>query len=76
MKKLFVLFAAAMLTASASAQGTAVTSSKFGDNWYAGINAGIATYPKEKFGDDGFFKSLAPEFGVRIGRCKYVFQGK
>ena len=31
MKKLFVLFAAAMLTASASAQGTAVTSSKFGD---------------------------------------------
>ena len=28
MKKLFVLFAAAMLTASASAQGTAVTSSK------------------------------------------------
>ena len=53
MKKLFVLFAAAMLTASASAQGTAVTSSKFGDNWYAGINAGIATYPKEKFGDDG-----------------------
>ena len=68
MKKLFVLFAAAMLTASASAQGTAVTSSKFGDNWYAGINAGIATYPKEKFGDDGFFKSLAPEFGVRIGK--------
>ena len=68
MKKLFVLFAAAMLTASASAQGTAVTSSKFGDNWYDGINAGIATYPKEKFGDDGFFKSLAPEFGVRIGK--------
>ena len=68
MKKLFVLFAAAMLTASASAQGTAVTSSKFGDNWYAGINAGIATYTKEQFGDDGFFKSLAPEFGVRIGK--------
>lgn len=68
MKKLFVLFAAAMLTASASAQGTAVTSSKFGDNWYAGINAGIATYPTEKDGDDGFFKSLAPEFGVRIGK--------
>jgi outer membrane protein OmpA-like peptidoglycan-associated protein len=68
MKKLFVLFAAAMLTASASAQGTAVTSSKFGDNWYAGINAGIATYTKEQLGDDGFFKSLAPEFGVRIGK--------
>ena len=68
MKKLFVLFAAAMLTASASAQGTAVTSSKFGDNWYAGINAGVATYTQEQIKDDGFFKSLAPEFGVRIGK--------
>ena len=68
MKKLFVLFAAAMLTASASAQGTAVTSSKLGDNWHAGINAGIATYTTENRSDDGFFKSLAPEFGVRIGK--------
>ena len=64
MKKLFVLFAAAMLTASASAQGTAVTSSKFGDNWYAGINVGIATYPKEKFGDDGFFTAHVTELGA------------
>ena len=46
MKKLFVLFAAAMLTTTAFAQKTAVTSSAFGDNWYAGFNAGIATYPK------------------------------
>ncbi|MBQ6205045.1 MAG: OmpA family protein [Prevotella sp.] len=68
MKKLFVIIAAAMLTTTAFAQNTAVTSSKFGDNWYAGINAGIATYPVKKEGGDGFFKSLAPEFGVRIGK--------
>lgn len=68
MKKLFVILAAVMLSTTAFAQKTAVTSSQFGDNWYAGINAGIATFPSEKEGDDGFFKSLAPEFGVRIGK--------
>ena len=68
MKKLFVLFAAAMLTTTAFAQKTAVTSSAFGDNWYAGFNAGIATYPMVQRDDDDFFKSLAPEFGIRIGK--------
>ena len=74
MKKLFLLFAAAMLTASVSAQRTTVTANKAGDNWYAGINAGVGTnmqkYDWENAGDKGagFFKGFTPEFGVRIGK--------
>ena len=68
MKKLFVILAAVMLSTTAFAQKTAVTSSQFGDNWYIGFNAGIATYPKVQIDDDDFFKSLAPEFGIRIGK--------
>ena len=65
--------AAAMLTISASAQKTAVTANKFGDNWYVGINAGVATpmskyyYGAEKDGA-GFFKGITPEFGIRVGK--------
>ena len=58
--------AAAMLTASVNAQ-TAITSNKFGDNWYIGINAGAAT-PQQKFGDYGFMKGFAPKVGVRVGK--------
>ena len=43
MKKLFLMLAVAMMTASVSAQNTAVTANKAGDNWYIGINAGVAT---------------------------------
>ena len=70
MKKLFLMFAAAMMAASVSAQNTAITSSKAGDNWYFGINAGVTTKTKESFKDagDGFFKSIAPTFGVRLGK--------
>ncbi|MBR2771445.1 MAG: hypothetical protein IKD78_05455 [Bacteroidales bacterium] len=68
MKKLFVILAAVMLSTTAFAQKTAVTSTSFGDNWYAGFNAGIATSPIDRGEDDGFFKSLAPEFGIRIGK--------
>ena len=67
--------AAAMLTISASAQQrTAVTANKAGDNWYIGINAGVATnmqkFDYEKAGDKGagFFKGFSPEFGLRIGK--------
>ncbi len=59
--------AAAMLTASASAQRTAITANKAQDNWYIGINAGAAT-PMQKFGDKGFMKGVSPEFGVRVGK--------
>ena len=48
MKKLFLVLAAAMLTVSASAQKTTITSNKAGDNWYVGLNAGVAT-PVSKF---------------------------
>lgn len=73
MKKLFLAFVAAMLTMSASAQNTTVTSNKAGDNWYFGINAGVAT-PLSKFayGNDaegaGFLKGFAPKLGVRVGK--------
>jgi outer membrane protein OmpA-like peptidoglycan-associated protein len=63
--------AAAMLTASASAQRTAITANKAQDNWYIGINAGAATpMNKFKFGgtDYGFMKGVSPEFGVRVGK--------
>ena len=74
MKKLFLMLAVAMLTVSASAQKTAVTANKAGDNWYIGINAGVAT-PVNKFRvnlggaeDYGFMKGVSPEFGVRVGK--------
>lgn len=35
------MLAVAMMTASVSAQKTAVTANKAGDNWYIGINAGV-----------------------------------
>ena len=71
MKKLFLMFAAAMMAASVSAQeNTAITANKAGDNWYFGVNAGVSTLTKESFdgASNGFFKSLAPTFGVRVGK--------
>ena len=68
MKKLFLVMAVAMLTASASAQQrTAITANKAQDNWYIGINAGAAT-PMNKFGEYGFFKGFAPTAGIRVGK--------
>ena len=65
-----MMIAATMMAASVSAQNTAITSSKAGDNWYFGINAGVSTLPKESYKDagNGFFKSIAPTFGVRLGK--------
>ena len=70
MKKFFLMIAATMMAASVSAQNTAITSNKAGDNWYFGINAGVSTLPKESYKDagNGFFKSIAPTFGVRLGK--------
>ena len=64
MKKLFVLFAAVMMTASVSAQNTAVTSNYFGDNWYIGLNGGVATPTK----GHAWMKDLTPNFGLRLGK--------
>ena len=67
MKKLFLMIAAATFAANVSAQNTVITSNKFGDNWYIGVNAGVAT-PMQKFGDNGFMKGFAPNAGIRIGK--------
>ncbi len=67
MKKFFLMLAVSMMTASAFAQNTAITSNKAEDNWYVGINAGVAT-PVMKIGDYGFMKGVSPEFGIRVGK--------
>ena len=68
MKKLFLVIAAAMLTATVSAQRTAITANKAQDNWYIGLNAGAAT-PMVKYGNDwGFMKGFAPKVGLRVGK--------
>ena len=69
MKKLFLMIAAGMMAASVNAQ-IARETSKFGDNWYFGINAGVSTNVKESYKDagDGFMKALAPTVGIRLGK--------
>ena len=68
MKKVLMMFAAAMLTATVSAQNTAVTANKFSDNWYLGINGGISS-TRTFNGDNAMkFKGLAPNFGLRVGK--------
>jgi outer membrane protein OmpA-like peptidoglycan-associated protein len=72
MKKLFLMLAVATFAANVSAQNTVITSNKAGDNWYLGINAGVAT-PISKYnnanGDKiGFMKGFAPKLGVRLGK--------
>ena len=62
------MLAAATFAANVSAQGTTVTSNKFGDNWYIGANAGVSTTLTKQNPDGGFFKALAPTFGVRVGK--------
>ena len=63
--------AAALLTVSASAQKTTITSNKAGDNWYIGANVGIGT-PISTFKvnneDWGRLKGFAPKLGVRVGK--------
>ena len=68
MKKVFLMLAAAMLSASMNAQNTAVTANKAGDNWYVGINGGLSTTLTKQTPDGGFFKAMAPVVGVRVGK--------
>jgi len=63
MKKLFVLFAAAAMTLTASAQ--ALEESKTFDNFYIGINGGVST---KMTGQNGWLGGLNPNAGIRIGR--------
>ena len=62
MKKLVLLFAAAAMAVSASAQ--TVTESKTFDNWYIGINGGVMT----KTTGSRWMKNLNSNAGLRIGR--------
>ena len=68
MKKFFLMLAVAAFAANASAQNTVITSNKAGDNWYIGANAGVSTTLTKNTENGGFFKSLAPTFGVRVGK--------
>ena len=68
MKKLFLMLAAGFMAVSANAQNTAITANKAGDNWYIGANAGVSTTMTKQTPDGGFFKALAPTFGVRVGK--------
>ena len=62
MKKLFTLVAAAAFAASVSAQ--TVTESKSTDNWYVGVNGGVASAMK----GHALLKDLTPNAGIRVGR--------
>jgi hypothetical protein len=62
MKRLFTFFAAAALAVSVSAQ--TVTGSKTFDNFYIGINGGVATMTTGY----SWMKNLNPNAGLRIGR--------
>ena len=62
MKKLVLLFAAAAMAVSVSAQ--TVTESKTFDNFYIGINGGVQT----KTTGEAWLKNLNSNAGIRIGR--------
>jgi len=62
MKKLVLMVAAATMAVSVSAQ--TVTESKTFDNFYIGINGGVAT----KMTGHSWLKDLNPNAGLRIGR--------
>lgn len=62
------MLAAASLAANVSAQNEVITANKAGDNLYLGVNAGVSTTLKEQTPDGGFFKSLAPTVGLRLGK--------
>lgn len=64
MKKLVLLFAAAAMVVSASAQEKGLRQSKFTDNWYVGINGGVAT----KTTGHSWLGDLDPNAGLRIGK--------
>ena len=66
-----MFFAAAAIAVSASAQRTAVTANKVGDNFYVGIHAGAATTLTNKnfsTGKESAFSAYAAQAGVRVGK--------
>ena len=63
MKKLALVFAAAAMAVSASAQVT-VEGSKFTDNWFIGVQGGVMTVTTE----NRWMSNLNPNAGLRIGK--------
>ncbi|MDD7605777.1 MAG: OmpA family protein [Prevotellaceae bacterium] len=69
MKKLVLMFAAAVMAVSASAQ--TVTESKTFDNFYLGVNGGLATTTRPSvLGPEHhtWLRDIAPNAGIRVGR--------
>ncbi len=72
MKKLVLMLAAAAMAVSASAQvfesapgqEYGLRQSKFTDNWYVGVNGGVAT----KVTGHSWLRDLDPNFGIRVGK--------
>lgn len=56
--------AASAMTASAQEPQTGVGNNKFFDNWYLGVNGGVAT----KTTHQALLKNLNPELGLRLGK--------
>ena len=67
-----MLFAAAAIAVSASAQRTAITANKAGDNFYVGLHGGAATILTNKnfesHGKEKAFSAYAAQAGVRVGK--------
>lgn len=66
MKKFFTMLvvAATALTASAQNVNNIYGKDKFTDNWYIGINAGVAS----KTTNQAILKNINPDFGLRLGK--------
>lgn len=66
MKKYFAILAAAMMTISASAQEPAKSfyGNKLWDNWYVGVNAGVAS----KTTNQAVLNNLNPDAAIRVGK--------
>lgn len=69
MKKLVLMFAAALLAVSVSAQ--TVSESKSSDNFYLGVNGGVitATHPSTMgAANHCWLRDITPNAGLRLGR--------
>ena len=64
MKKIFTILAAAVISLSATAQTQTLAPIKFLDNWYVGVEGGVAT----KTLNNAWTKNLNPTVGARVGK--------